>query len=101
MQISPLQTEKKSLFSHNSVTFQREENQYSELQQRCCVFTNVTADYSEICHRTINGASVYTASKVNKPMTILLKRMSKIYRDEMARMKKNVSSTHGEWLQVW
>jgi uncharacterized protein YcgL (UPF0745 family) len=47
----------------------------------------------------MNGAGVYTVSKVNKAMIIPLKRMSTIYRDEMARMKKNVS-THGKWLQL-
>jgi len=48
----------------------------------------------------MNGAGVYTVSKINKPMIIPLKRTSTIYRDEMARMKKNVS-THGEWLQLY
>jgi hypothetical protein len=88
-----------SLFSHTSVTFQREENQYSALQQRCYVFTNQLAHYPEICHRTMNGASAYTVSKVHKPMPILLKRTSSIYRGEMVQMTKNVSR-YGEWPRV-
>jgi hypothetical protein len=47
----------------------------------------------------MNGASIYTVSKVNKPTIIPLKRAPTIYRDEIVQMEKN-ASTHGEWLPV-